>query len=437
MNITKPSNLFGNILNIIIPIAVQSLQFFPRTYRAFLPKSYSMNSFRPVLMLGLLAAFGFLLSSCEKQEPENAALDTFQLPTKDFSPTARNGKLMDAQPLPEVYNPMPLDQLGMPEITEEISLALQHQLRVLEKGGFKDGQSLGNLELTYAEMKEVIELLLERKGSQPDDLHHYLEAQQVRGRDKKGNVFFTGYYTPVLKVRKNPNSIYKYPIYAYPKNWEGHLPSRADIDGEGHLNGLGLELAYAANAVDVYVMQLQGSGYVEYLETGERFLFRYAGDNGRRYRNIQRFLKERKYLGVADLSFSNIRKYLNEHPEMQDSVLFSDRSYTFFTPQKGLVKGAADVPLMKMISIAADPDYFPAGSVLLAAMPVVDNDEVIHHEYTLLLPQDVGGAIRGTGHVDVYCGVGNAGKKRSSVLHQYGRLWMLTPKKNQQVAEVF
>ena len=30
--------------------------------------------------------------------------------------------------------------------------------------------------------------------------------------------------------------------------------------------------------------------------------------------------------------------------EMQDSILFSDRSYTFFNPEKGLVKGAAEVP---------------------------------------------------------------------------------------------
>jgi membrane-bound lytic murein transglycosylase A len=394
-----------------------------------------MNRVNPVLVLGLLFLAGLFFTSCEKSEPDIQELDTYQLPSKDFSASKRNGKLVDAQPLPELYNQTPLEQLGMPEITEELGLALQHQLRVLEKGNYKDGESLGNLELTYAEMKDVIELLLDRKGSQPDDLHHYLEAHQVRGKDRKGSVYFTGYYPPVLKVRKSPTEKYRYPIYAYPKDWEGPLPSRAEIDGEGHLEGLGLELAYASNALDVYVMQLQGSGYVEYLDTGERYLFRYAGDNGRRYRNIQRFLKERKYLGVADLSFSNIRRYLIQNPEMQDSVLFSDRSYTFFNPEKGLVKGAAEVPLMNMISIAADPDYFPKGSVLLAAMPVVEKGAVTHHEYTILLPQDVGGAIRGTGHVDVYCGVGEAGKNRASYLHQYGRMWLLKPKPDASVAE--
>lgn len=396
-----------------------------------------MNSFKPVLVLGLLALSAFMFSSSERPETQSPTIDTYQLPTKDFSPSDRKGKLIGAAKLPEVYNPVALEDLGMPEISEEIGLALQHQLRVLEKSDFQDGKSLGNLNITYGEMKDVIELLLQRKGTQPDDLHHYLDAQQVRGRDKKGNVYFTGYYTPVLKVKKNADAKYKYPIYAYPKGWEGKLPSRSEIDGEGKLKGLGLELAYASNAVDVYVMQLQGSGYVEYLDTGERYLFRYAGDNNRRYRNIQRFLKDRKYLGVADLSFSNIREYLIKHPEMQDSVLFSDRSYTFFNPEKGLVKGSAEVPLMKTISIAADPDYFPAGSVLLAAMPVKEGREITHHEYTILLPQDVGGAIRGTGHIDVYCGVGREGKKLSSNLHHYGRMWMLTPKRNNQMADNF
>lgn len=434
----KGSNLFEYILNIFTTVYVERTQFFPSTYRFHFLKSYChpMFSLKPVLVLGLLASSAFLFTNSDEPVSENQSLDTFQLPTKDFSRTKNNGKLTEAQPLPEIYNTVPLENLGLPEISEQIALALKHQLRVLEKTDFKDGQKLGNLKVTYQEMKEVIELLLNREGIQPDDLHHYLEAQQVRGRDKKGSVYFTGYYTPVLKVKKKADAKYKYPIYAFPKDWEGRLPSRSEIDGEGKLKGLGLELAYASNPVDVYVMQLQGSGYVEYLDTGERFLFRYAGDNGRRYRNIQRFLKDRKYLGVADLSFSNIRNYLIEHPEMQDSVLFSDRSYTFFNPQKGVVKGAAEVPLMKMVSIAADPDYFPAGSVLLAAMPVKEGNKVTHHEYTILLPQDVGGAIRGTGHIDVYCGVGIDGKKQSSNLHHYGRLWMLTPKKNSQVAQL-
>lgn len=50
-----------------------------------------------------------------------------------------------------------------------------------------------------------------------------------------------------------------------------------------------------------------------------------------------------------------------------------------------------------------------------------------------MLAQDVGGAIRGNGHVDVYCGVGEEGKQKAMALHHYGQLWLLLPKPSDQV----
>ena len=137
------------------------------------------------------------------------------------------------------------------------------------------------------------------------------------------------------------------------------------------------------------------------------------------------------------MSFKGIKRFLQRNPSLRDSVLHFNPAYTFFTPKRGLVKGAGQVPLMKAISIAADPKYFPPGSVLLATIPIYEKGRISHHEYRLLLPQDVGSAVKGPGHVDVYCGVGTAGEKMASRLHHYGKIWMLTPKRNEQVAEVF
>lgn len=435
MNRPTSETFLEHVSSFLSVVYVELERLLSSTTRTEHPKPNPMSKVKPVLVLGLFAVSSLIFYNFTETEAPSSEKDKLPLPTEDFSPSKRNGKILDAEPFPDVYNLTPWEEIGFPHISEELSLALQHQLHVLEKGSFKDGKSVAGLDLTYGDMEQTIKILLERKGIQPEDLHHYLEAHQVWGKDKKGSVYFTGYFTPVLKVKKHKTEKYKYPIYAYPKNWEGRLPTRAEIDGEGALEGLGLELGYAAHAMDVYTMQLQGSGYVEYIDTGERYLFRFAGDNKRNYRNIQRFFKERKHLGVRDISFTNIRRYLNEYPEYQDSVLFSDRSYTFFARKRGLVKGAAEVPLMKTISIAADPDYFPAGSVLLAAMPVVEDGRVIRHDYTILLPQDVGGAIKGSGHVDVYCGVGKAGRKRASNLHHFGRMWLLKPKTNEQIAE--
>ena len=388
---------------------------------------------KPAIMLVLLVVSAFLFHNFSLGGADSNA-DVLNLPTEDYSPVARNGKLQHAAKLEEVFTRTPWEEMGFPVITEELALSLQHQLHVLEDGNFKDGELSGGIDVTYSDLKEVIELLLQRVNTQPNDLHQYLEGWQTWGDDQKGNVYFTGYFTPALKVKKKKDSKYKYPLYAYPEDWEGAMPSREEIDQQAALEGLGLELAYASNPLDVYTIQLQGSGTVEFVDTGERMLFRYAGENGHRYRNIQRFFKNRDDISISNVSMDGIRRFLAKNPNMTDSVLFFNPSYTFFSPKKGLAKGAADVPLMEDISIAADPRYFPQGSVVLAALPVYQDGKISHHQYRILLPQDVGGAIKGAGHVDVYCGNGELGRKKAASLHHYGRMWVLLPKKNEQMA---
>ncbi len=381
-------------------------------------------------ILGLSACAVFLNFQGSGTKP-SACLE---LPTELHEAIERNGKISPEDKLENIFTKTEWADLGLPVITEELKLALQHQLHVLNKSDMSDSRKIGNLKTSYGEMRDVIELLINRVGTQPNDLHQYLEAYQTWGDDQQGNVYFTGYFTPVLKVKKQKGGKYQYPIYVFPKNWKGKLPSRKQIDEKGALDSLDLVLAYATNPLDIYFMQLQGSGTVEYVDTKERTLLRYAGENDHPYRNIQNFFKGRDDLNIGNLTQEGIRRFLVKHPEKTDSVLHYDPSYTFFEPKKGLAKGAANVPLMSDISIAADPRYFPLGSVVLAAVPVLHKGRITHHEYKLLLPQDKGGAIKGAGHVDIYCGNGKLGQSHASNLHHYGRIWVLLPKKNEQVA---
>ncbi len=396
-------------------------------------KPFPMNRVKPVLSLAFIIVLGVLFHNFSLSEPY-VHEDCLELPSERFSTLHKNGKLVFTQELPNLFAPSEWEDLGFPFLGEDTKLALQHQLHVLEAGNFRDGEKVGNLEVTFGEFKEVIEILLQRVNSSPTDLHRYLEAHQVWGDDKQGNVYFTGYYTPALQVKKKKDKKYKYPLYAYPEEWEGPMPSRKEIDSEGALENKGLELAYATNPMDIYTMQLQGSGTVEFIDTDQRMIFQYAGENGHPYRNIQYFFKNRRDLSITNLSLDGMRRFLLKNPQLVDTALFYNPSYTFFEAKTGLVKGAGQVPLMEGISVAADPRYFPLGSVILAAVPVIEEGKVTHHEYKLLLPQDVGGAIKGAGHVDVYCGNGKLGKKWASSLHHYGQMWLLTPKNNGQVA---
>jgi len=396
-----------------------------------------MDILHPALLLAMLSLF----FGCQNVSPtlpaggsELRANHSLQVSKTDYE-RFRNGKIKNAPPLPAVFTKDSLDLLEFPEIDDELVLALQHQLRVLKLRKQRKLQRLAGLDASYEKLEKTIQLLLDRAYAKPTDLQYYLDAYQTWGKDKRGHVKFTGYYTPVLEVKKEADATYKYPLYSFPKNWEGHLPTRQEIDGKKALAGLGLELAYAKDPVDIYFMQVQGSGYVRFLDTGERRLFRFAGDNGYRFRPIEKIILANEDIDAKNVSVKGIKRFLKKNPHWRDTVLNSNPSYVFFQSKNSVAKGAGGVPLMEGISIAVDSRYFPMGSVILASVPVYDRyDNISHHEFRVLLPQDVGGAVRGPGHVDVYSGVGNSGREAAGMLHHYGRMWLLLPKENKQLA---
>lgn len=346
----------------------------------------------------------------------------------------RNGKIKNAEKFTSVFTNSSLDTLDFPTIDDKMIQALTNQLAALKKRKFKKNQRIAGLDVSIEKLEATIQLLI-NNADNPALLKANLAAHQAWGKDKKGHVKFTGYFTPIVRVKKEKDGLYRYPFYASPENWEGALPTREEIDSEGALQGRGLEIAYASNPVDIYYMQLQGSGYIKFVDTGEKILLRYDGGNGKRYRSIETYLSRRDDLKIGNLSNDGVKRFLRKNSDIRQEVLNHNPSYTFFRPSKSAVKGAGGVPLMENISIAADPKYFPIGSVALASVPVYGEEgNIIDHEYRLLLAQDVGGAVRGAGHVDVYSGVGSKGKKLASQRHHYGQMWLLLPQDNQQLA---
>lgn len=342
----------------------------------------------------------------------------------------RSGKVQGIPKQQEIYSITPLDSLTIPIIDGQAVEALRQNLKLLELARSRSNYQVGNLRIRHEALHEVTEMLAAWQHAQPFGMAKYLNAHQIWGRDQRGNVQFTGYFTPVIKVARKPSGVYKYPIYSRPLDWEGPLPTRAQIEGEGVLDSMGLELAYASNKVDLYYMQVQGSGFVEYPD-GSRELFSYNGSNRQPYLSIEKYIQDRADFSIPDLSIRGIRKFLLKNPTLTDTILFQNPSYTFFIRQQTEPSGAGNVPLTPGYSIAVDRRYIPLGSCLLAAFPIFDNrkQRVIGHDYRLLVAQDVGGAIRGPGHVDFYTGIGDAAEREASNLKSYGRLWLLLPSK--------
>jgi len=294
----------------------------------------------------------------------------------------------------------------------------------LKRSRKKSNRKVGNLNISVDQMEAVVKTLLNDSENADKNLDMY----QISGKDGKGSVYFTGYYTPVIEANKSKTAKYKYPIYRFPDSWEGSVPERADIDQGMALEGLGYEVAYAKKPEDIYYMQLQGSGFVKY-PSGQTEYLGYDGTNRKKYRSIERYLIKNKMLPRgASITVEGIKKYFKENPEMREEVLAQNPSYTFFEANGSQPIGSGTVPLTAGHSIAVDKSKIPLGSVLLAKVPVYYNGEIVDHEFKILLAQDVGGAIKGAGHIDFYQGIGEKGQMNASKYHHYGQLWVLTPK---------
>lgn len=373
-----------------------------------------------------------LFASCQTQE---APVE----PTRIFStePLSLNtdeaGKRFDFGVFTDLYT-RAQEELPMPYPDPELIAAFKAQITALENGRTRHRSTFDKLSISTNDLTYVLDVL-STQYPKVVGAGGALNAWQIKGQDNKGNVWATSYFTPKYRVASAPFGKYKYPIYAKPKNWEGKLPSRKEIVEEGKLDSLGLEIAYASDPLDIHFMQLQGTGAVEFVDTKEKALLAFGGNNGHRYRSIGKYMARDKDIRIGNISSQGIRRFLNKNQAIKDTILTVNPAYTFFKKKHGAVKGAAGVPLLPMRSIAVDPRYIPLGSVLLAEVPTYDEHGKLNgHRHQLLLAQDTGGAIRGAGHIDVYAGVGKNAEKIANQFHHYGRVWLLLP--NDQIAQV-
>ncbi|MFK8005038.1 MAG: murein transglycosylase A [Saprospiraceae bacterium] len=373
-----------------------------------------------------LIIFCLFIGSCK--DGENLELDREELTEKvGVVSISQDGKIPH-EIFDAILTKISLDTFAiLPQVNQELAQGLKNQLKLL-KYQKKLKKEYSGLKITKDQLSETIKILLSAQFNNSFGMQHGLEAHQIWGDDQMGNVKFTGYFTPVLKVRKRPNSSYKYPIYRYPKKWKGKLPSRRTIEGESALDSFNLEIAYAKSKLDIYFMQVQGSGYIEF-PNGKRKLLAHEGTNKHPYRSIGKYMVKNGFATPEYVSLKSIKSYFRKNPELVDSILFQNPSYVFFRPVTTEPRGAGHVPLTPNYSIAIDRKILPLGSCLLATVPILDDERNFsHHEFRILISQDIGGAIKGEGRVDLYKGIGPRAEIDASNLHHYGHLWLLLPK---------
>lgn len=255
-----------------------------------------------------------------------------------------------------------------------------------------------------------------------------LKRYQLSGKDNFGNVLLTGYYTPVLKARLTPDDRFRHPLYAKPNSWKGRLPSREDIY-KGAFNDHQLELAYTDSMMDNFIMEVQGSGYVDFEDDNGLVFFGYHGKNGHAYKSIGRLLVEQGEIEKEKVSIQAIKAWAEQQDEQTvTNLLIQNPSAIFFKPKyDAAVVGARGVPLVAKASVASDTSVVPSGSVLLVDVPLLGDDGIYRgdRELRLMVALDVGGAIKGQ-HLDIYQGIGDEAGHQAGYYNHYGRVWVLS-----------
>lgn len=284
----------------------------------------------------------------------------------------------------------------------------------------------------------------------------FLEAHYIPYRvEEEQPGLVTGYYEPEVNGSLERNDKFQVPVYGRPddlvqvtpdllrafyndglsvmrRSGEELVPyyTRAEIES-GALSGRGLELLYLDDPVELFFMQIQGSGRVQ-LTNGSWVRLGYAAKNGHPYTSIGKRLARRADR-PKDLTMKGLKSWLRADPARGRVLMQENESYVFF---RELPKaeagdgpiGAQGVPLTPGRSLAVDASYHALGTPIFVSAPGLKTTDGAPFR-RLMIAQDVGSAIRGPERGDIFWGTGEAAGAIAGTTHEKAQFFVLLPKR--------
>ena len=404
-------------------------------------------------LAGLVLIIPILLLNCTT----NTRIIT--LPPLKRSPLSSENMLLVDVPYQEI---IVRDDFSKKSLLNSIEQSLLYLDKIPPESKFSYGSKTYTAAEVISSMKLFTYLLntYSDKAVFIEKLEEYFHLFESPSNDAN-RVLFTGYYEPIFKGSLTKTKEYIVPVYGMPDDLimlnlgkfrkslrqrtiiarlhKGKVVpyySRKEIMFDKVIAGRNLEIAWMRDPVDLFFLQIQGSGILE-LPDGNRVQLSYSGSNGREYSSIGKLLLDRGKMKLEEISMGSIRKYLADHPAERDKILSHNKSYTFLRMEKkkGAPRGSINVPLTPLRSIASDAFLFPKAALGFIRTEVPKFDE--HWNVTqsrsisrFVLNQDTGGAIRGPGRIDLFWGNGKLAEKSAGVMRSYGRVYFLIAKKD-------
>ncbi|MBE9250028.1 murein transglycosylase A [Dolichospermum sp. LEGE 00240] len=260
---------------------------------------------------------------------------------------------------------------------------------------------------------------------------------QSVGNDGKGTVKFTAYYEPVYVASRVRTSVYKYPLYRLPpdfQKWPKPHPKRVDLEGKDGLLGdksrlRGLELLWFRNRLDAYMVHIQGSAQIR-LTNGRRTSVGFAGGTDYAWTSIGRELAKDGKMPLSGLTMPKLIAYFRQNPQELSNYLPRWERFVFFAETNGTpATGSILVPVTAERSIATDKSLMPPGALALIvnSFPYPTNRGKLESRLVnrFVLDQDTGSAIKGPGRVDYFMGSGQLAGDRAGISGGNGLLFYL------------
>jgi membrane-bound lytic murein transglycosylase A len=255
-----------------------------------------------------------------------------------------------------------------------------------------------------------------------------------------GRAFATGYYIPETAGSRVPGPGYGVPVYRTPPDLirctradgttgRGRIDqtgtcvpyfTRAEIE-DGALAGKGLEIAWAADPVELFFIEIQGSGLLR-LPDGSVMRLGYDNQNGREYVGIGRLLRDRGILPPGGASMQSIKDWIRANPDQGRALMRENLSYIFFKELSGPPQGSLGYPITARATVATDPRFVPLGA------PIYLHKADRHEVEGMWVAQDVGGAIKGPNRFDTFWGAGPDAVATAGGMSATGEALILLPK---------
>ena len=380
--------------------------------------------------------------------------------------------LMAGCAVPSKHAVYPVSSFNLPAFQDDMHFdGLEHSIRqsidylkrIPPEKEFQFGEDAYSAEHVLSSLEEFLDFFQQKPDEK--ELQRFIRSRYRVYRSVGGpehSVLYTGYYEPFLKGRRQRDSLYSTPILARPENllridltpfsskYNGEsiigrlteartvVPyyNREEIDADKVLEGSAPVLAWLSNPIDLFFLQIQGSGRV-FLEDGDVLNVHYEISNGHPYRSIGRLLIDEGKIPRDEISMQSIRDYLTQNPDDINRVFNYNPSYVFFKTEEEGPLGFLEVKLTPGRSIALDRRLFPlpALAFIETEKPLVDAfGRILRWERfsRFVCSQDTGGAIRGPGRADLFWGNGTYAEIAAGHMQQEGNLYLLVLKPERQ-----